>query len=96
MTMPDRILAASTVLAQPSRFPAHRHEFRPLARSMTAWRMAICALAMDAVERAKAGHPGLPLGAADVATVLFTRFLKFDPSDPAWPGRDRFVLSKHT
>jgi transketolase len=54
---------------------------------------AIRALAMDAVERAKAGHPGLPLGAADVATVLFTRFLKFDPSDPAWPDRDRFVLS---
>ena len=54
---------------------------------------AIRALAMDAVERAKAGHPGLPLGAADIATVLFTRFLKFDPSDPAWPDRDRFVLS---
>jgi len=54
---------------------------------------AIRALAMDAVERAKSGHPGLPLGAADVATVLFTRFLKFDPADPAWPDRDRFVLS---
>jgi len=54
---------------------------------------AIRALAMDAVERAKAGHPGLPLGAADIATVLFTRFLKFDPSDPDWPDRDRFVLS---
>src|ERR1700731_2117927 len=54
---------------------------------------AIRALAMDAVERAKAGHPGLPLGAADIATVLFTRYLKFDPSDPAWPDRDRFVLS---
>ena len=54
---------------------------------------AIRALAMDAVERAKAGHPGLPMGAADIATVLFTRFLKFDPADPAWPDRDRFVLS---
>jgi len=54
---------------------------------------AIRALAMDAVEQAKAGHPGLPMGAADVATVLFTRFLKFDPADPAWPDRDRFVLS---
>ncbi len=54
---------------------------------------AIRALAMDAVERAKSGHPGLPMGAADVATVLFTRFLKFDPADPAWPDRDRFVLS---
>ncbi|HEU4659254.1 MAG TPA: transketolase [Pseudolabrys sp.] len=54
---------------------------------------AIRALAMDAVEHAKSGHPGLPMGAADVATVLFTQFLKFDPADPAWPDRDRFVLS---
>ena len=54
---------------------------------------AIRALAMDAVERAKSGHPGMPMGMADVATVLFTRFLKVDPSDPAWPDRDRFVLS---
>jgi transketolase len=54
---------------------------------------AVRALAMDAVEQAKSGHPGLPMGAADVATVLFTRFLKFDPADPAWPDRDRFVLS---
>ena len=54
---------------------------------------AIRALAMDAVEKANSGHPGLPMGAADVATVLFTRFLKFDPTDPAWPDRDRFVLS---
>jgi transketolase len=92
MTKPDRILAASAALAQPPRFPA-------AATSGTAHaehdRMAnaIRALAMDAVERAKAGHPGLPLGAADIATVLFTRFLKFDPADPAWPDRDRFVLS---
>ena len=54
---------------------------------------AIRALAMDAVEQANSGHPGLPMGAADIATVLFTRFLKFDPADPAWPDRDRFVLS---
>ena len=54
---------------------------------------AIRALAMDAVEQAKSGHPGMPMGMADVATVLFTRFLKFDPADPAWPDRDRFVLS---
>jgi len=46
---------------------------------------AIRALAMDAVEAAKSGHPGMPRGMADVATVLFTRFLKFDSSDPAWP-----------
>jgi transketolase len=54
---------------------------------------AIRALAMDAVEQAKSGHPGLPMGAADVATVLFSKFLKFDPADPKWPDRDRFVLS---
>jgi transketolase len=54
---------------------------------------AIRALAMDAVEAAKSGHPGLPMGAADIATVLFSKFLKFDPADPAWPDRDRFVLS---
>ena len=54
---------------------------------------AIRALAMDAVEQAKSGHPGLPMGAADIATVLFGQFLKFDPADPAWPDRDRFVLS---
>jgi transketolase len=54
---------------------------------------AIRALAMDAVEQAKSGHPGMPMGMADVATVLFTQFLKFDPADAAWPDRDRFVLS---
>jgi transketolase len=54
---------------------------------------AIRALAMDAVERAKSGHPGLPMGAADVATVLFTRILKYNAVDPHWPDRDRFVLS---
>ena len=54
---------------------------------------AIRALAMDAVEKAKSGHPGLPMGAADVATVLFTQFLKFDAKDPNWPDRDRFMLS---
>jgi transketolase len=54
---------------------------------------AIRALAMDAVEKAKSGHPGMPMGMADVATVLFTRFLKFDAAAPGWPDRDRFVLS---
>ena len=54
---------------------------------------AIRFLAIDAVEQAKSGHPGMPMGMADVATVLFSRFLKFDPADPAWPDRDRFVLS---
>src|SRR6202162_4332774 len=90
MTMPERSLAAST--AEPSHFPTSglspgaRAEHDHMAN-------AIRALAMDAVEQAKSGHPGLPMGAADIATVLFTRFLKFDPSDPSWPDRARFVLS---
>jgi len=54
---------------------------------------AIRALSMDAVEAANSGHPGMPMGMADVATVLFTKFLKYDASAPAWPDRDRFVLS---
>ena len=54
---------------------------------------AIRALSMDAVEQAKSGHVGLPLGMADVATILWTRYLKHDPADPFWPDRDRFVLS---
>jgi transketolase len=92
MTMPDRLSAASTNLAQAARFssagpgPLSRAEHDGMAN-------AIRALAMDAVEKANSGHPGLPMGAADIATVLYTRFLKFDPADPAWPDRDRFVLS---
>ena len=54
---------------------------------------ALRALAMDAVEQAKSGHPGMPMGMADAATVLFTQFLRFDPLAPDWPDRDRFVLS---
>ncbi len=54
---------------------------------------AIRALAMDAVEQANSGHPGMPMGMADLATVLWTRYLKFDPANPDWPDRDRFVLS---
>jgi transketolase len=92
MTMPDRAAAADASLAQPPNFsaagavPAARAEHDRMAN-------AIRALAMDAVELAKSGHPGLPMGDADIATVLFTRYLKFDPADPAWPDRDRFVLS---
>src|SRR6202043_354844 len=62
----------------------------PLLRRMAD---AIRALAMDAVEQAKSGHPGMPMGMADAATVLWSRFLKFDPAQPDWPDRDRFVLS---
>ncbi|RUM23732.1 transketolase [Rhizobium vallis] len=54
---------------------------------------AIRFLAMDAVEKANSGHPGMPMGMADVATVLFTKYLRFDPKKPHWPNRDRFVLS---
>jgi transketolase len=54
---------------------------------------AIRALAMDAVEAANSGHPGMPMGMADAATALFTRHLKFDAADPHWPDRDRFILS---
>src|SRR5665213_1337515 len=77
--------ATSTVTAPPL----------PKPRDPKLWRMANClrALAMDAVEKAKSGHPGMPMGMADVATVLFTKFLKFDPADANWPDRDRFILS---
>ena len=54
---------------------------------------AIRALAMDAVQAANSGHPGMPMGMADAATALFTRHLKYDPADPKWPDRDRFILS---
>jgi transketolase len=54
---------------------------------------ALRALAMDAVQKANSGHPGMPMGMADIAAVLFTQFLKFDAADPGWPDRDRFVLS---
>src|ERR1700726_4107443 len=95
MTMPERSLAAST--AEPSRITSSGLPSGSLSPSARAdhdrMANAIRALAMDAVEKANSGHPGLPMGAADIATVLFTRFLKFDPADPAWPDRDRFVLS---
>ncbi len=54
---------------------------------------AIRALSMDAVQKANSGHPGMPMGMADVATVLYSKFLKFDPKNPEWDDRDRFVLS---
>src|SRR2546427_11169482 len=50
-------------------------------------------LAMDAVQKANSGHPGLPMGAAAMAYVLWTRFLRHNPRNPRWPNRDRFVLS---
>ena len=50
-------------------------------------------LSIDAVEKAKSGHPGMPMGMADIATVLYKNFLKFDPNDPLWPDRDRLIIS---
>jgi transketolase len=87
---------ASTVPLPDAVNPALHEQADLLARPLTeARRMAdaIRALAIDAVEQAKSGHPGMPLGMADVATVLFAKFLKFDAADPRWPDRDRFVLS---
>src|SRR4026209_2058438 len=74
----------STILMQSQALPEASHN--DMAN-------AIRALAMDAVQTADSGHPGMPMGMADVATVLFPRFLKFDASHPDWPDRDRFVLS---
>ena len=85
----DRIMAS----------PAHASHTsataNTLASSVTHAIMAhaIRALSMDAVEQAKSGHPGMPMGMADVATVLFGEFLNIDPAHPLWPDRDRFVLS---
>ncbi len=76
----------AAAMREPEAAPLSRAEHDRMAN-------AIRALAMDAVEQAKSGHPGLPMGAADIATVLFTQFLKHDPADPKWPDRDRFVLS---
>ena len=50
-------------------------------------------LSVDAVQRANSGHPGMPMGMADVATILFKNFIKFDPANPSWINRDRFILS---
>jgi transketolase len=88
MTSPKTPIAAAAAASAPSANSAatSRSQHDRMAN-------AIRALAMDAVEQAKSGHPGLPMGAADIATVLFTRFLKFAPNDPTWPDRDRFVLS---
>jgi transketolase len=73
-----------------------RHIFEPRTEMPAPLKLmadAIRVLSMDAVERANSGHPGMPMGMADVATVLWTKFLKYDAADPAWPDRDRFVLS---
>src|SRR5262249_47619661 len=86
MTPPAAALAAASTTADTGTVAVSRAQHDRMAN-------AIRALAMDAGEQAKSGHPGLPMGAADIATVLFTRAMKFDPDDPTWPDRDRFVLS---
>src|SRR5579885_455177 len=73
--------------------PAPEEDQPLIAASFPEMANAIRALAMDAVQTADSGHPGMPMGMADVATVLFSRFLKFDPRHPDWPDRDRFILS---
>src|SRR6187200_2647568 len=94
MTSPKSPLAAASATAAPSAATSRDDRPAGAARALhDRMANAIRALAMDAVEQAKSGHPGLPMGAADIATVLFTQFLKFDPSDPNWPDRYRFVLS---
>jgi transketolase len=85
---------SSTAVVAPVSRHGERSAGSPMSRTQhDRMANAIRALAMDAVEQAKSGHPGMPMGTADIATVLFTRFLKFDPAEPAWPDRDRFVLS---
>jgi transketolase len=87
LASPSAVPAATDALARQAALLARpADENRRLAD-------AIRVLAMDAVEQAKSGHPGMPMGMADAATVLWTRFLKFDAADPRWPDRDRFVLS---
>ena len=83
---PPTTHAGNPQLTLPDQAPPEQHKVRRLAN-------AIRALSLDAVETAKSGHPGLPMGMADVATVLFSRFLKFNAGEPGWADRDRFVLS---
>ncbi len=82
--------------ASSRRFPANSDSARPDSREQELDKLCantIRGLAVDAIQKANSGHPGLPLGMADVAFVLWTRFLRYDPACPDWPDRDRFVLS---
>ena len=81
--LPLLFVGAMTATVQTIRSPAER---RHLAN-------AVRALAMDAVEQASSGHPGMPMGMADIAEVLWNDFLRHNPANPVWPDRDRFVLS---
>src|SRR3712207_9150664 len=66
---------------------------RPPRSTLFPYTTLFRSLSMDAVQAANSGHPGMPMGMADTAYVLWTRFLKHNPTDPTWPDRDRFVLS---
>lgn len=79
-------ISVNLVSGMPDKNTTVAHKTNPMAN-------AIRALSMDAVEKAQSGHPGMPMGMADIATTLFTQFLKFDASRPSWPDRDRFILS---
>jgi transketolase len=92
--LPTRlVLKPFAVPADRQQAPHFRRIFIMTQVDHTRMANAIRGLAMDAVEKANSGHPGLPMGAADIATVLFTQFLKFDAAEPKWPDRDRFILS---
>jgi transketolase len=84
---------AAVMLRAVPKTPWHKPKMTDQAAAPRDLANAIRALAMDAVQQADSGHPGMPMGMADVATVLFSKFLKFDPTDPHWPDRDRFILS---
>ena len=84
MSNPSSSLAAAQAAAASAAVSAGIERLHATQTQHERMANAIRALAMDAVEQAKSGHPGLPMGAADIATVLFTRFLKFDPSEPDW------------
>ncbi|WP_428484972.1 transketolase family protein [Rhodopila sp.] len=86
MAATAELLSAHAALVHQAGLPADRTPARRMAN-------AIRALAIDAIDQARSGHLGLPIGMADVATALWTRFHKFDAADPRWPDRDRFVLS---
>src|SRR5204862_7032739 len=94
---PPRLTGGPLPIKEPQRRrarpPQRIHRRSPMATETRTLANAIRALAMDAVEAANSGHPGMPMGMADAATALFTRHLKFDAADPHWPDRDRFVLS---
>src|SRR6267154_675478 len=82
-------MAAATTPARPTRKPAESPNERPMDELCI---NTVRTLSMDAVEQAKSGHPGTPMALAPVAYTLWQRFLRFDPADPIWPNRDRFVL----